>query len=604
VLTLTRHIAGAAAGVTLQQLEQEVKLDIGTDWSLPDLSGVLPGVRAHPMPDLALETTYFDTADLRLARRHVTVRFRKETEAVPRSRRGGNGPSLQGRTSEEWTVKLPSTSDGALLSRTELTWQVPTTHATAATSKAAAATTKAAPVSSRIGARASDRLPRTVHPEASAFVHAIALGRPLVVVAHLVTTRQRTELRTSDGRRLAEIDHDTVNGKAFATKERPLGADRGEVRFSEVEVELAEGSSLEILDAVVDRLEESGARATSGGSKLGTVLQLSPGPKAPRKRRERLLMADVLKQQGRLCLDTLLDHDPAIRSGDVDPEHIHRSRVATRRLRTVLRGFEPVVAATPGDAPPAWLAELSEDLKWFGGVLGAARDSDVRLGSLEKDCAALPDLDAAGGATLLDAAREQQSSNHADLLEAMAKGRYLQLLRALEMLSSPTGPRAAEVPALFWATLSRPAATDMPSLAKRQWRATLKAVSSLGNQPADEALHRVRISAKRLRYLAEVAAPVISRPEDRRSASATARAATALQDVLGELHDAVVSEQWLRDAASHRPARAKPEALVATGVAAGQLIAAARERQRAQRLAWTSAWEQLDRKKLHSWTGA
>ena len=604
MLTLTRHIAGAAAGVTLQQLEQEVKLDIGTDWSLPDLSGVLPGVRAHPMPDLALETTYFDTADLLLARRHVTVRFRKETEAVPRSRRGGNGPSLQGRTSEEWTVKLPSASDGALLSRTELTWQVPTTHAPAATGKPAAATTKAAPVSSRIGARASDRLPRTVHPEASAFVHAIALGRPLVVVAHLVTTRQRTELRTSDGRRLAEIDHDTVNGKAFATKERPLGADRGEVRFSEVEVELAEGSSLEILDAVVDRLEESGARATSGGSKLGTVLQLSPGPKAPRKRREGLSMADVLKQQGRLCLDTLLDHDPAIRSGDVDPEHIHRSRVATRRLRTVLRGFEPVVAATPGDAPPAWLAELSEDLKWFGGVLGAARDSDVRLGSLEKDCAALPDLDAAGGATLLDAAREQQSSNHADLLEAMAKGRYLQLLRALEMLSSPTGPRAAEVPALFWATLSRPAATDMPSLAKRQWRATLKAVSRLGNQPADEALHRVRIRAKRLRYLAEVAAPVISRPEDRRSASATARAATALQDVLGELHDAVVSEQWLRDAASHRPARAKPEALVATGVAAGQLIAAARERQRAQRLAWTSAWEQLDRKKLHSWTGA
>ena len=93
MLTVTRHIAGAAARVTLQQLEQEVKLDIGTDWSLPDLSGVLPGVRAHPMPDLALETTYFDTADLRLARRHVAVRFRRETEAVPRSRRGGNGPA-------------------------------------------------------------------------------------------------------------------------------------------------------------------------------------------------------------------------------------------------------------------------------------------------------------------------------------------------------------------------------------------------------------------------------------------------------------------------------------------------------------------------------
>ena len=105
----------------MQQLEQEVKLDIGPDWSLPDLSGVLPGVRAHPMPDLALETTYFDTPDLRLARRHVTVRFRRETEAVPRSRRRGNGPPPQGPTSEVWTVKLPSSTDGTLLTRTELT---------------------------------------------------------------------------------------------------------------------------------------------------------------------------------------------------------------------------------------------------------------------------------------------------------------------------------------------------------------------------------------------------------------------------------------------------------------------------------------------------
>jgi CHAD domain-containing protein len=141
----------------------------------------------------------------------------------------------------------------------------------------------------------------------------------------------------------------------------------------------------------------------------------------------------------------------------------------------------------------------------------------------------------------------------------------------------------------------------MPSLTKLQWRSTVKAVGRLGSQPADEQLHQVRIRAKGLRYLAEVAAPVIRRPE-RRAASATARAATALQDVLGELHDAVVREQWLRDAASRRPARAKPEVLVATGLAAGQLIAAARESRRVQRLAWRRAWDRLDRKNLLRWT--
>jgi hypothetical protein len=58
----------------------------------------------------------------------------------------------------------------------------------------------------------------------------------------------------------------------------------------------------------------------------------------------------------------------------------------------------------------------------------------------------------------------------------------------------------------------------------------------------------------------------------------------------------------LRDAASRRPARAKAEVLVATGLAAGQLIAAARDSQRAQRLAWTGAWDRLDRKNLLRWT--
>jgi CHAD domain-containing protein len=586
-------------------------LDIGPDWSLPDLSGVLPGVRAHPMPDLALETTYFDTPDLRLARRHVTVRFRRETEAVPRSRRRGNGPPPQGTTSEVWTVKLPSSTDGTLLTRTELTWVAlpgrPNANPgnaglSASSRRPSSATSRPAPASSRLGPESPEGVPPTVHPEAAAFVHAVALGRPLVAVAHLVTTRQRTELRTSDGRRLAEIDHDIVSGRAFATEDRSLGADSGEVRFSEIEVELSEGSSLEILEAVVEKLQESGARPTSGGSKLATVLQLSAGPKAARKRRQGPLMADLLQQQARSCLDTLLDHDPAIRAEDDDPEHIHRTRVATRRLRTVLGGFEPVVSGAPGGSPPAWFVELTEELKWFGGVLGAARDSDVRLESLEKDCAALPSPDAAGSAALLDAAREQRATNHADLLEAMAKGRYLQLLRALEALSSMTGSGTAEMTVQFWATLSQPAATEMPSLAKQQWRSTVKAVGRLGSQPADEQLHQVRIRAKRLRYLAEVAAPVIRRPEERRAASATARAATALQDVLGELHDAVVREQWLRDAASRRPARAKPEVLVATGLAAGQLIAAARESQRAQRLAWTGAWDRLNRKNLLRWT--
>jgi CHAD domain-containing protein len=428
----------------------------------------------------------------------------------------------------------------------------------------------------------------------------------LLGVAHLVTTRQRTELRTSDGRRLAEIDHDSVHGTVLpGIEERSLRNAAGrEVHFSEVEVELAEGSSLEILHAVVEKLEGCGARASTGGSKLTAVLQLPERATAPAKRRQVPLMADVLQEQARSCLDALLGHDPAIRIGDSDPEHIHRARVATRRLRTVLRAFAPVLSAVPPDGPPPWLSEMSEDLKWFAGTLGAARDSDVRLGSLEIDCAALPSLDAPGGATLLRAARDQQAGSHAELLDAMTKDRYLHLLQALDALASGVGPGLGDVPIMFWPTLCRPAATVMPSLAEQQWRAVLKAVENLGDQPADDQLHRVRIRAKGLRYVAEVAAPVLRRPADCRAAKATARAATDLQDVLGELHDAVATEQWLREAAeaaARQPGRAKGDALVVTGVAAGQLIAAAQDRQRAQRSAWPAVWDRLDRKKLLNW---
>ena len=47
-----------------------------------------------------------------------------------------------------------------------------------------------------------------------------------------------------------------------------------DVRFSEVEVELAEGSSLEVLEAVSTNSEAAGAFRSSRWSKLATVLAL------------------------------------------------------------------------------------------------------------------------------------------------------------------------------------------------------------------------------------------------------------------------------------------------------------------------------------------
>ena len=75
-----------------------------------------------------------------------------------------------------------------------------------------------------------------------------------------------------------------------------------------------------------------------------------------------------------------------------------------------------------------------------------------------------------------------------------------------------------------------------------------KAASKLGNMPSSESLHRVRIRAKRARYAAEVAEPLVGKPA-RRFVSR----AKKFQDVAGEHQDAVVAEQTLRGLVRSEP---------------------------------------------------
>ena len=85
-------------------VEREVKLDAEPTFVLPDLDGVLEGVKPGPVDVATLDATYHDTADLRLARSGITLRYRVE----------GEDKGL-------WTLKLPEGNGvGPALSRTEL----------------------------------------------------------------------------------------------------------------------------------------------------------------------------------------------------------------------------------------------------------------------------------------------------------------------------------------------------------------------------------------------------------------------------------------------------------------------------------------------------
>ena len=98
----------------------------------------------------------------------------------------------------------------------------------------------------------------------------------------------------------------------------------------------------------------------------------------------------------------------------------------------------------------------------------------------------------------------------------------------------------------------------------------------------------MRIRAKRARYAAEAVAPVVGKP-----AARFADAAAGVQGVLGDWHDAVVAEEWLRAAAAGGAS--------AKVLAAGQLVAIERHEAAGLRQAWRPAWKKASAKKLREW---
>jgi CHAD domain-containing protein len=283
----------------------------------------------------------------------------------------------------------------------------------------------------------------------------------------------------------------------------------------------------------------------------------------------------------------LLAHDPGVRLGE-DPEDVHQARVATRRLRSDLRTFRPLL-------DEKWTAEIRDELGWLADLLGAVRDTDVLLERLEADTAELAAGDAGPAASLLRRLRSERDEARAALLEALDSDRYTALV---DLLVEAAGALPAAAPVEDGGgggeregvvqPSEQPAAKVVPGLVQRPWRHLRRAVDELSEDPPDESLHRVRILAKRCRYAAEAAAPVVGKPARR-----LAEAVAGLQGVLGDLNDAVIAEAWLRAAVTRGPA--------AQALVAGELVARQRQRAAACRTAWPAAWKRASAKRLRSW---
>ena len=270
-------------------------------------------------------------------------------------------------------------------------------------------------------------------------------------------------------------------------------------------------------------------------------------------------------------LGRMLAHEEGTRLGE-DPEELHDMRVATRRMRSALRLFGPYVVTGPLVQRPG------AGLRRIASVLGAVRDMDIALQRAQ----AFGEAASFQGTLepLLRTLRRRRAVARRQLLRYLDSRAYEVLLRDLQGLvaalsASPPAEKKRErvlyiAPRLLY--------VDYGNV--RAYRAVVV------DAPIP-LLHALRIDCKRLRYALEFFAEIL--PQE---VVETIPTVVALQDHLGEMHDAAIVVETI-DALLAK--RKYPQRLV--GVLAYREACDTEMRQRLR--TFPKAWRRFIRQRLH-----
>lgn len=367
--------------------ETERKYEADGRFEQPDLSGLPKVFSSCDLDPAELDAVYFDTEDLRLAARKITLRRRT----------GGDDAG--------WHLKLPTTEADT---RTEV--HAPLGRAT-----------------------------RTVPKDLVAEVAVHTRGRRLIPVVRLKNHRERQHLLDAAGEPLAEIAHDHVTAQL-------LGAGPGDkgvaTTWTEFEVELIGGKPA-LLDAVEERLADAGLHRSDSPSKLARALgdRLTAAPAPPGPPAGIHTAGDTALSYLHEQLRALIALDPEVRRAE--PDAVHQMRVAARRARSALKTFRRELDRAVTDP-------VGEELKWLGTVLGMERDREVLAERLEERLAELdPELvDEPLRDRLLAEGTGAHGETHAAVLKVLGGPRYFQVLETVEaLLADPPYLEGAKAPA-------------------------------------------------------------------------------------------------------------------------------------------------------------
>lgn len=327
-----------------------------------------------------------------------------------------------------------------------------------------------------------------------------------VQVGKLRTRRTRIGIQEG-GTIIAEISRDSV---ALLREQKIIR------RFEEIELELKEGGRSR-LKPIRKALQKAGAVEKVLQPKIFQALSLPYPVMFPSANTETSPTDHIRTRLHRQFCQMLL-HDPGTRLGR-DSEALHQMRVATRRLRAILRATRPFFE-------PVWNTTLRQEIGWIGSLLGEVRDWDVLLEFFRREFSERFARDQHAFQTILRHFEESRSIARSRLLDGLRSERYLELLNLLES-SLRQLPFQPDPPTI--AALARKAFGKLEDFIH----------ASETRFPSND-LHRTRILLKRARYTVELAEPFLDK-----SAKRFLRRAKLLQELLGEHQDAVVAEERL-----------------------------------------------------------
>lgn len=233
---------------------------------------------------------------------------------------------------------------------------------------------------------------------------------------------------------------------------------------------------------------------------------------------------DAMAEAGRKALhfhfERMLLNEPGSRLGE-DIEAVHDMRVATRRMRSALRLFQPFFK-------PKALKPFRRELRKLAGLLGDVRDLDVIIEHARAFEAAHPPADLTPLFRIWDKRRTKARRALIAYLDSTAFATFVAQFHTF--LTKPgKGARSLPEP-------DDPTAYQVRHIAPRliyEHYEQVRAYETVLDGASLATLHALRIDFKRLRYSLEFFTDVLG-PE----AGAVVKTIKGMQDHLGDLNDA------------------------------------------------------------------